>query len=122
MCNGWNPFFDCTEPDSAKAPEWGTIKAIISKPQFISQLAEYNPEEHSLTEQQRARIKSNFLDNPDFTYKIINHASRACGPMVKWVTAVVEYSEILERVAPLQEEVRKLEVAAVEVEERQQVW
>ena len=112
----------CLEPDSAKAPEWGTIKAIISKPQFISQLAEYNPEEHSLTEQQRARIKSNFLDNPDFTYKIINHASRACGPMVKWVTAVVEYSEILERVAPLQEEVRKLEVAAVEVEERQQAY
>src|SRR5207247_9401721 len=41
-------------------------------------------------------------------------ASKACGPLVQWVSAQVNYSEILDRVGPLREEVGLLEEQALQ--------
>ena len=41
---------------------------------------------------------------------------QACGPLVKWLVAQLEFSEIVNRVAPLREEVARLEEAATTVQ------
>lgn len=38
----------------------------------------------------------------------------ACGPMVKWAIAQIEYADMLRRVDPLRNELRNLEMQAEE--------
>lgn len=35
------------------------------------------------------KMKSRYLDNPEYNYEKVNRASQACGPMVKWAIAQV---------------------------------
>lgn len=42
----------------------------------------------------------------------MNRASQACGPMVKWAKAQLLYSEMLHKVDPLRNELKRLEVDA----------
>jgi len=35
-------------------------------------------------------MKKNYLSNPSYNYEIVNRASLACGPMVKWAIAQVK--------------------------------
>ena len=56
-------------------------------------------------------IKKEYIDGrykADFTYEKVNRASKACGPLYKWVRSQIDYSEIAERVQPLRDEVSKL--------------
>ena len=43
-------------------------------------------------------MKAKFLSNPDYNFEKVNRASMACGPMVKWAIAQLEYSDMLNRV------------------------
>lgn len=36
-------------------------------------------------------MHSRYLDNPDYTFEKVNRASMACGPMVKWAIAQVQF-------------------------------
>ena len=36
-------------------------------------------------------MKTRFLNNPDYDFAKVNNASQACGPLVKWATAQVNY-------------------------------
>ena len=42
----------------------------------------------------------------------MNRASLACGPMVKWAIAQLNYADMLKRVEPLRMELKSLEQAA----------
>jgi hypothetical protein len=42
----------------------------------------------------------------------VNRASLACGPMVKWAIAQLNYADMLKRVEPLRMELKSLEQAA----------
>lgn len=44
-----------------------------------------------------------------FEQKVIYNSSAAAGPLADWVKAVVQYSKVYEKVAPLQEELDTLE-------------
>jgi dynein heavy chain 1 len=48
----------------------------------------------------------------------MDNASKACGPLVKWATAQIQYAEMLHRVEPLRQELKELEVRASESEAR----
>lgn len=37
----------------------------------------------------REKMKKNYMSNPNFNYEMVNRASLACGPMVKWAIAQV---------------------------------
>lgn len=37
----------------------------------------------------REKMKKNYMSNPSYNYEIVNRASLACGPMVKWAIAQV---------------------------------
>lgn len=83
-------------------------------------------------------MKKNYMSNPSYNYEIVNRASLACGPMVKWAIAQVaslagsshvegdrlsshfkkvttvcppqlNYADMLKRVEPLRNELQKLE-------------
>jgi len=50
-----------------------------------------------------------YISNPAYKYESINRASQACGPLVKWSIAQLQYADMLQRVEPLRQELRTLE-------------
>ncbi|CAO0793713.1 unnamed protein product [Mucor circinelloides] len=106
-----------------KIDSWKTVQSIIRRDDFISSIVNYNTE-LQITKQLRNYMRQNFLNNPNFEYDIVNRASKACGPLFKWVSAQCNFSEILDRVGPLREELNQLQQSsedtknqAVEIEQ-----
>lgn len=96
-----------------KATDWKSIVAIIRKDDFIASIVNYDNEKQ-MTPSHRKKMRSDYLSLEDFTFERVNRASKACGPLVQWVEAQVMYSEILDRVGPLREEVELLEDQALQ--------
>ncbi|KAF5872560.1 putative dynein heavy chain protein [Botrytis fragariae] len=96
-----------------KIESWKTVQGIIRKDDFIASIVNYD-NERQMTKNLRVKMRNEFLSNDDFTYEKVNRASKACGPLVQWVQAQVNYSEILDRVGPLREEVGLLEEQALQ--------
>ena len=87
--------------------DWKGIVGIVRKDDFIASIVNYK-NEAQMTPQHREKMKRDYLSNDDFTFEKVNRASKACGPLVQWVEAQVTYSDILDRVGPLREEVHRL--------------
>ncbi|KAI9891081.1 MAG: Dynein heavy chain, cytoplasmic [Vezdaea aestivalis] len=96
-----------------KVDSWKTIQGIIRRDDFISSIVNYD-NENQMTRSHRLKMQNDFLSKEDFTFEKVNRASKACGPLVQWVEAQVTYSEILDRVGPLRDEVGKLEEQALQ--------
>jgi dynein heavy chain 1 len=96
-----------------KVPDWKTIVSIVRKDDFIASIVNYDNEKQ-MTPQHRVKMKADYLSKEDFTFERVNRASKACGPLVQWVEAQVNYSEILDRIGPLREEVDQLEEEAIQ--------
>lgn len=50
-----------------------------------------------------------YLSNPGYKYESINRASIACGPLIKWAIAQLNYADMLKKVDPLRSELQTLE-------------
>ncbi|KAH8593491.1 cytoplasmic dynein-like protein 1 heavy chain 1 [Bisporella sp. PMI_857] len=96
-----------------KIDSWKTVQGIVRKDDFIASIVNYNNEEQ-MTKSLRMKMRNEYLSSEDFTFEKVNRASKACGPLVQWVTAQVNYSEILDRVGPLRDEVNMLEEQALQ--------
>ena len=96
-----------------KISDWKTVQGIIRKDDFIANIVAFDSEA-KMTRPVRERMRKEFLANSEFTFEKVNRASRACGPLVQWVTAQVNYSDILDRVGPLKQEVAQLEEQALD--------
>jgi len=96
-----------------KVDSWKTIQAIIRREDFIASIVNYDNEQQ-MTPSLRQKMRNEYLSNEDFTFEKVNRASKACGPLVQWVEAQVNYSEILDRVGPLRAEVEQLEDEALQ--------
>ncbi|KAA8652525.1 dynein heavy chain [Aspergillus tanneri] len=96
-----------------RVDSWKTIQGIVRKDDFIASIVNYD-NERQMTRNHRIKMQNEFLSKEDFTYERVNRASKACGPLVQWVEAQVNYSEILDRVGPLREEVDQLEEQALQ--------
>ncbi|KAK3866515.1 hypothetical protein Pcinc_027959 [Petrolisthes cinctipes] len=92
--------------------DWKTIKSIIMKDNFISTVVNFNTDE--LPDDIRDKMRSKYLSNPDYNFEKVNRASLACGPMVKWAIAQIEFADMLKRVEPLRNELHSLETMAEE--------
>ncbi|EGX53504.1 hypothetical protein AOL_s00006g370 [Orbilia oligospora ATCC 24927] len=99
-----------------RADSWKSIQQIIRREDFIPSIVSFDNEK-MMTKSLRAKMQTDYLSKPNFTFEIVNRASRACGPLVQWVEAQVNYSEILDRVGPLRDEVAELEQKAEETKE-----
>ncbi|KAJ2094725.1 dynein heavy chain, partial [Coemansia sp. S100] len=100
-----------------RAADWKALQAVVRRDDFIASIVGFDTDRH-VTKALRAHMRRTFLDRPEFTFDAVSRASKACGPLVTWVVAQVEFSDILERVAPLRAEVAQLEADAHESEER----
>ncbi|KAF2488243.1 dynein heavy chain, N-terminal region 2-domain-containing protein [Neohortaea acidophila] len=96
-----------------KTVDWKSIVSIVRREDFIASILNYD-NERQMTPQHRKKMQHEYLSNEDFTFERVNRASKACGPLVQWVEAQVNFSEILDRVGPLQEEVTHLENEALD--------
>ncbi|KAF8477357.1 dynein heavy chain, N-terminal region 1-domain-containing protein [Kalaharituber pfeilii] len=96
-----------------KIQNWGTIQGIIRQDSFIPSILNFDNEKQ-MTKALRKKMQSEYLSKPEYSFEVVNRASKACGPLVQWVEAQVNYAEILDRVGPLREEVKDLEDKAAE--------
>jgi dynein cytoplasmic 1 heavy chain len=90
--------------------KWGVTRRVLRRNDFIPRILEYKSE--TITEQMRKRIKKEYTEKKEFSYEKINRASRACGPLVHWLTSQLSYAEILNKVEPLQNETKALAAKA----------
>lgn len=95
------------------ASDWKSIRAVIMRENFINSIVT-NFSTESITDDVREKMKSKYLTNPDYNFEKVNRASMACGPMVKWAVAQINYADMLKRVEPLRDELRSLEVQTEE--------
>lgn len=96
-----------------KVDSWKTIQGIVRRDDFIASILGYD-NERQMTRNHRLRVQNDFLSKDDFTYEKVNRASKACGPLVLWVEAQINYSAILDRVGPLRDEAEELEEQALQ--------
>src|SRR5688500_13426065 len=57
-------------------------------------------------------MKTKYLDNPEYNFEKVNRASLACGPLVKWATAQLNFADMLKKIEPLRNELKSLEAEA----------
>ena len=96
-----------------RVDSWKAIQGIVRREDFIASIVNYD-NEAQMTQNLREKMRRDFLSNDEFTFERVNRASKACGPLVQWVEAQVNYSEILDRVGPLRAEVEQLEDQALQ--------
>lgn len=96
-----------------KATDWRSIVGIVRRDDFIASIVNYD-NERQMTPQLRVKMRNEYLSKEDFTFERVYRASKACGPLVQWVEAQVNYSEILDRVGPLRDEVDQLAEEALQ--------
>jgi dynein heavy chain 1 len=90
--------------------DWRTIRSIIVRENFISTIVNFCTED--ISDNVRDQMINKYLNNPDYNFDKVNRASVACGPLVKWATAQVNYADMLKRVEPLRNELKSLEKQA----------
>lgn len=95
-----------------KIDGWKTIQALVRRDDFIASIVGYD-NERQMTKTLRTKMQIEFLSKDDFTYERVNRASKACGPLVQWVEAQVNFSAILDRIGPLRDEAEQLEEDAL---------
>ncbi|KAL8861740.1 MAG: hypothetical protein Q9178_001941 [Gyalolechia marmorata] len=96
-----------------KVDNWKTIQGLVRRDDFIASIVGYE-NERQMTRNHRLKMQNDFLSKDEFTYDRVYRASKACGPLVQWVEAQVNYSAILDRIGPLREEAAQLEDQALQ--------
>lgn len=80
--------------------EWGVLRRRLRTKDFIPRLLEFDA--RTMTAKSCKKLEKSYLSNPEFTFERVNHASKVCGPMVKWVLAQYQRNLVLRRIEPLE--------------------
>eukprot|EP00457_Paulinella_chromatophora_P000017 gb/GEZN01000017.1/.p1 GENE.gb/GEZN01000017.1/~~gb/GEZN01000017.1/.p1 ORF type:complete len:4783 (-),score=794.37 gb/GEZN01000017.1/:118-14466(-) len=99
-----------------KADSWAGMKPVMRKADFIKSVLNFDVD--TLDQKTVALIEKNYCSNPDFTYESVYHASKACGPLVKWVKSTLMYGKIKNSVAPLEAETKELAAKQTKLKEK----
>jgi dynein heavy chain 1 len=87
--------------------EWSNIRSFIVRDDFVQLITEFNSE--AISDKTRKEMESLYLSNPDYSYEAANRASKACGPLVKWAIAQVNYAGMLLKIEPLRNELKSIQ-------------
>ncbi|KPM05539.1 dynein heavy chain, cytoplasmic-like protein [Sarcoptes scabiei] len=90
--------------------DWKVIRSILIRENFISTIVNFQTD--NITEEIRHKMITKYLQNPDYNFEKIKHASLACEPLVKWAIAQVNYADMLKKIEPLRNELKNLETEA----------
>ncbi|KAF8321764.1 dynein heavy chain protein 1 [Clavulina sp. PMI_390] len=96
---------------------WKSVQTILRRDDFIQSILNFNTDKQ-MTKQIRDLLNREYLNRPNYNFETVDRASKACGPLVKWVIAQTRYSEILDKVGPLRNEVKSLEVQAARTKQQ----
>ena len=83
------------------------IRRILNRKDFIPMIVNFDTD--SLQPSTRDKVAKEYLNDSKLSDEIVERASKACGPLFKWVRSQVEFAEILQRVQPLREKMSKVE-------------
>jgi dynein heavy chain 1 len=99
------------------AATWADLKRVIRGADFIKSVINFDVS--ALSEKTRSHLLKTYVSDPNFAYEVVNNASKACGPLVKWVTSTLNFSRIKNSVAPLEAELRHVAQAADDLKRKQ---
>lgn len=102
-----------------RAGTWKEIQSYVRRDDFISSIVNFD-NEMQMDSRLRTKMERDYLSLNQYNFEAVNRASKACGPLLQWVIAQVDYSSILERVGPLRDEVIQLEQKAKETKAQAQ--
>ncbi|ETB60571.1 dynein heavy chain-like protein [Plasmodium yoelii 17X] len=85
---------------------WEDARKIMKGQDFINKVLYLDKK--TVKAQTSAQIKKK-ISNADWDVDRINKASRAAGPLAKWVESVITFLTILETIQPLENEIEKLQ-------------
>ncbi|PHJ17985.1 dynein heavy chain [Cystoisospora suis] len=94
---------------------WEDARKVLKNQDFIKQVVNFDCSGVSQTT--RRRIQTKFINGGEWDLEKINRASKAAGPLAKWVESSVAFVTISEQVDPLQKEIEVLEREALENKE-----
>jgi dynein heavy chain 1 len=94
--------------------DWKHIRSIIMKDDFIANIVNFDT--GSVSPEIHQRMTNSYIKSSEYNFEAADRASKACGPLVKWVQAQLKYADILERIGPLRRELAALERSANETE------
>ncbi|XP_050037127.2 dynein heavy chain, cytoplasmic isoform X2 [Dermacentor andersoni] len=92
------------------AHDWRAIRSVLLGDSFVNTIVNFSTDD--ITDDIRNKMKTKYLNNPEFNFEKVNRASLACGPMVKWAIAQINFADMLKRVEPLRNELASLEAEA----------
>ena len=87
---------------------WKAVQQILRRDDFIQSIVNFDTT-RQMTKGIRDLLLREYLNKPTYNFETVDRASKACGPLVKWVIAQTRFSEILDKVKPLRIEVKSLE-------------
>src|SRR5699024_8540748 len=90
--------------------DWKVIRSVLMRDNFIHTIVNFQTD--NITDDIRQKMKNKYLDNPDYNFEKVNRASLACGPLVKWAIAQLNFANMLKRIEPLRNELKSLEAEA----------
>ncbi|KAI3378322.1 hypothetical protein SNEBB_011029, partial [Seison nebaliae] len=90
--------------------DWKMIRGILKRDNFISAILNFDTD--TINKQMVDKFTKLYLSNPNYIFEKVNRASSACGPLVLWARAQIEYSQMLNKVEPLRKELNDLKEAA----------
>ena len=98
-------------------PDWKECRKLITQTDFISTVMKYDKD--SVTDKTKKFIINNYIGKTDvWNLDAINRASKAAGPLAKWVQSLIEYADIFLKIEPLREELSTLQAKEKELIEK----
>ncbi|KAM0676147.1 dynein heavy chain [Gurleya vavrai] len=88
---------------------WEVLRLYIKKDDFIQKIINYKTRIESQNLDKTLNYIQNVFNKPDFTLNKANNASKACGPLFKWVEAIFNYKKIFRQIQPMQAKVNEIE-------------
>lgn len=124
-------FFKEIDADKSKKPkstEWKSSVKLMKDPQaFINTLLSFKEvvNNNEVPAANMAKVKSEYLSNPEFDPTIIANKSKAAAGLCSWVINIVKFWDVIQEVGPLRiqlaEAIEQLEVATVKLNEVQEI-
>lgn len=100
------------------ANDWADLKRVIRRADFIKSVINFDVDQ--LSEKVRAHLLKTYISDPNFAYDVVMNASKACGPLVKWVTSTINFARIKNSVAPLENELKAVAIKQDELVRKQE--
>lgn len=95
-----------------KITSWRELQNFIRKDEFIFDIIHFDTET-MFPPESKSFVEAEYFSKPNFTYEVVNRASKACGPLYQWVFAQLKYGEILNKAEPLKKEAQNVENEAL---------